>query len=152
MNYRAVVLIHRHETDGNKCSKRRPSKSHPSIDPWAQCPLVSSVPSLHHWVSFQATTAGSGIWGFRPCWYPSPFPSPSISWCFSIYSSSPAIGFHSCFFFAAGISAPIRSTLLGEFPGLVLAMVADVVVPEVEQRCATAHVTKISIQISALAG
>src|SRR6218665_3314270 len=25
---------------------------------------------------------GSGILGFRPCWCPSPFPSPSISRCF----------------------------------------------------------------------
>src|SRR6218665_1672348 len=30
---------------------------------------------------------------------------------FSIPSSSLAIGFHSCFFFAADVSAPIRSTL-----------------------------------------
>src|SRR6218665_258455 len=30
---------------------------------------------------------------------PSPFPSPSISRCFFIHSSSPAIELHSCFFF-----------------------------------------------------
>ncbi len=48
----------------------------------------------------------------RLCWCPSPFPpSPSISRCFFIHSSSPAIGFHSCFFFTTDVSAPIRSTL-----------------------------------------
>jgi len=36
-------------------------------------------------------------------------PSPSISRCFSIHSS-PAIGFHLCFFFTTDVSAPIRST------------------------------------------
>ena len=30
---------------------------------------------------------------------------------FSIHSSSYAIGFHSCFFFTANVSPPIRSTL-----------------------------------------
>ena len=38
------------------------------------------------------------------------FPPPSISRCFSIYSS-PAIGFHSFFFFMTDISARIRSIL-----------------------------------------
>src|SRR6218665_3944998 len=33
-------------------------------------------------MSFQAIGTGSGILGFRPCWCPSPFPSPSISRCF----------------------------------------------------------------------
>jgi len=36
--------------------------------------------------------------------------SPSISQCFSIHAS-PAIGFHTCFFFTTDVSAPIRSTL-----------------------------------------
>src|SRR6218665_2184124 len=36
--------------------------------------------------------------------------SPFISRCFSIHSS-PAIGFHSCFFFTTDVSASIRSTL-----------------------------------------
>ena len=36
-------------------------------------------------------------------------PSPSISRCISIHSS-PAIGFHLCFFFTTDVSAPIRST------------------------------------------
>src|SRR6218665_2343527 len=70
-----------------------------------QCPLASSLGTfLGHW-------ADSGILGIRPCWCPSPFPLPSISRCFSIHSSSPAIGFYSCFFFMAYVSAPIRSTL-----------------------------------------
>src|SRR6218665_2890992 len=34
-----------------------------------------------------------------------------ISFIFHSLSFSPAIGFHSCFFFAADVSAPIRSTL-----------------------------------------
>ena len=42
----------------------------------AQCPLTSSLGEfLGYW-------AGCGILGFRPCWRPSPFPSPSISQCF----------------------------------------------------------------------
>src|SRR6218665_1842308 len=101
-----------------------------------QCPLTSSLVGefLGYWAS-------SGILGFRPCWFPSPFLSPSKSRCFFIHSSSPAIGFHSCFFFTADVSAPIRSTLhlltfLGELPGLGLALVPDVVVLKAEQRCA----------------
>jgi len=44
-------------------------------------------------------------------------------------------------FFTADVSAPIRSLpftypFLGEFPGLGLALVPDVVVLEAEQRCA----------------
>src|SRR6218665_830545 len=67
-----------------------------------KCPLTSSLGEfLGYW-------AGSGILGYCPCWCPSPFPSPSISWYFSIHSSSPAVGFHSCFFFMADVSAPIR--------------------------------------------
>src|SRR6218665_3694708 len=64
----------------------------------------------------------SGIEGFNPYWCPSPFPSTSILGVFHLS----AIGFQSCFFFTADV--------LGEFPGL--ALVPDVVVPEVEQRCA----------------
>src|SRR6218665_1953020 len=93
-----------------------------------QCPLTSSLREfLGYW-------AASGTLSFRPCWCPSHFPSPSMSWCFSIHSS-PAIGFHSCFSFTADISASIRSTLhslLGEFSGLGLALAPDVVVLEAE--------------------
>jgi len=66
----------------------------------------------------------------------------ALSRCFSIYSSSPAIEFHSCFFFTTDVSAtmtdvnPSLTHLFGEFPGLGLALVSDVVVPEAEQGCA----------------
>jgi len=49
--------------------------------------------------------------------------------------ASPAIGFQSFFIFTTDVSAPIRSTLHfadGEFPGLGLALILDVVVPEAE--------------------
>jgi len=69
-----------------------------------QCPLTSSPGECLGYC------AGSGVLGFRPCWCPSPIFSPSISWRFPIHSS-PAIGFHLCFFFMADVSAPIRSTL-----------------------------------------
>ena len=63
---------------------------------------------------------------------------PSMSQCFSIHSSSPAI--HSCFFFMTDVSAPIDRpfaySLLGEFLGLERALVHDVVVPEAKQGCA----------------
>ena len=59
------------------------------------------------WIStLQTIGTGSGILGFRPCWCPSPFPTPSIFRCFSIHSSSPAIEFHSSFFFTIYVSAP----------------------------------------------
>src|SRR6218665_3975391 len=83
--------------------------------------------------------AGSGILGYHPSWRPPPFFLPSISQSFSIHSSSPAIGFHSCFFFTADASAPIRSTLHLLFKGvsgLGLALVPNVAVPEAEQGCA----------------
>src|SRR6218665_1485898 len=56
-----------------------------------------------------STAPGSGV---ANVWCPLPFPSPSISRCFSIHSSSPATEFHSCFFFTIDVSAHIRSTLL----------------------------------------
>src|SRR6218665_2468300 len=65
--------------------------------------------------------------------------SPSISQCFSIHSS-PAIGFHSCFFFTTDVSAPIQSTLAdSEFPDFELALVPDVVVPEAEHGVRMKH-------------
>src|SRR6218665_889734 len=98
-----------------------------SVHVGVQCPLTFSLRE------FLGYRVGSDILGFRPCWCPSPFPSPSISLCFSIHSS-PAIGFHSCFF-TTDISAHIQSTLhfLGEFLGLGLSLVPDAVVPEAEQ-------------------
>src|SRR6218665_3269633 len=73
-------------------------------------------PSLHglsaRWCPMSLTSSLSEfLMGYRPCWCPSPFPSPSIFRCFSIHSSSPAIGFHSCFCFTDDVSAHIRSTL-----------------------------------------
>src|SRR6218665_673943 len=77
-------------------------------------PVGVQCPSLPHLVSFQAIGTGSGNLGYCPCWCPNVafFPSPSISGCFSIHSLSPAVGFHSCFFFMTDVSALIRSTLL----------------------------------------
>src|SRR6218665_207365 len=98
-------------------------------------PSNANVPSLPDQVSFQTIRAGSGILDFRPCWCPSPFPLPSISRCFTIHTSSPAIVFHSCFFFTASLH-PSLTHFLVEFPGLGLALVPNVVVPEAEQRCA----------------
>src|SRR6218665_1788605 len=53
----------------------------------------------------------------------------------------PAIGFHSCFFiYGRRIRThsvdPSLTHFIGEFPGLRLALVPDVVVPEAEQGCA----------------
>src|SRR6218665_2036147 len=47
---------------------------------------------------------------------------------------------------------PFTYSLLGEFPGLVLALEPDVLVPAAEQGCATVHGAEILIQIFALAG
>jgi len=70
-----------------------------------QCPLTSSLGEFHAVVLAHVSWATVLV---SNC--PSPFPfSPSISRCFSIHSS-PAIEFHSCFFFTADVSAPIRST------------------------------------------
>src|SRR6218665_3098446 len=38
---------------------------------------IAHDPFLPRWVSFQAVGTGSGVLGFRPCWCPSHFPSPS---------------------------------------------------------------------------
>src|SRR6218665_722586 len=91
-------------------------------------------------MSFQAIGTGSGILGYRPCWCPSPFPlSPSISRCFSIHSSSPAIRFHTCFTVLFLLYdrcictySPYPLFAYGKFRGLGLALVPDIVTPEVE--------------------
>src|SRR6218665_470091 len=98
-----------------------------------QCPLTSSLGEF------------PGYWDWLWC----PRLSPvlvsigfslrlSISLCFSIHSTSPAIEFHSCFFFTPNVSASTLHllTFLGEFPVLGLDLVPDVVNPEVEQGCA----------------
>src|SRR6218665_15557 len=64
-------------------------------------------PMSPHCVSIQAIGTGSGILGFRPYWCPFLFPSSSVSGCFSIHSSSPAIEFHSCFILMTDVSVPI---------------------------------------------
>src|SRR6218665_2135388 len=75
-----------------------------SVPVGVPCLLTSSLGEfLGYW-------AGSGILGYHPGRRPSPFPSPSISRCFSIHPSLVS-GFHSCFSFTADVSAPIRSTL-----------------------------------------
>src|SRR6218665_323317 len=95
-----------------------------------QCPISSSLSE------FPAIGIGSGVLGFRPCGCLSPFPSPSILGVF--HSLLSAIGFQSHFFFTADVSIhpfgrPFMTPFLGEFPGLGLALVPDVVVPAVEQ-------------------
>src|SRR6218665_3041793 len=69
------------------------------------CPYtILSIPLCpYHFVRYNfvlepAGLAILGFRGFRSCWCPPPFPSPSISRCFSFHFSSPATGFHSCFF------------------------------------------------------
>src|SRR6218665_3873234 len=95
---------------------------------------------------FLGYLADSGVLGFRPCWCPSPFPSPSLSGCFSMHSS-PAIGF---LLYGQRICThsvdPSLTHFFGEFPGLGLALVPDVVVPEADSG---AHGAENSIQISA---
>jgi len=112
------------------------------VYPWAHSPSVSN-----HFLASDAKWV-PGYWDWL--WYPGLlpvlvsivfFPSPSKSRCFFVHYSSPAFGFHSCFFFSTDVSAPIRSTLnlltfLGEFPGLGLALVPDIVVLKAEHGCA----------------
>ena len=110
-----------------------------------QCPLMSSLGEfLGYW-------AGSGILSFRPCWVPSPFPSPSISWSF----------FHSLFFTCHWISFmfllydwcicthsvdPSLTHLLGQaWDWLWYLMLWS------QRRNRGVHGAEISIQISALA-
>src|SRR6218665_2414327 len=99
-----------------------------------QCPLTSPLGE------FQSRLLG-WLWypamGYRLCWCPSPFPSPSIYRYISIHSSLPAIGF-----FIRVLSLrrricthsvdPSLTHCLCEFPGLGLALIPDVVVPEAE--------------------
>src|SRR6218665_291891 len=112
-------------------------------------------PSLPHEVSFPAIGIGSGVLGFRPYWCPSPFPSPSILDVFHLLflpldfnrvsSLRPT--------YRHPFGRPFTYSLLGEFPGLGLALVPDVVVPKAEQRCTwSRHGAENSIQISALVG
>src|SRR6218665_1427803 len=98
-----------------------------------QCPISFSL------CEFPAIGIDFGVLGFHPYWCPSPFPSSSILDVF--HSLLSAIGFQSCFFFTVDVSPcthsadPSITHFLGEFPGLGLALVPDVVVPDAEQRC-----------------
>ena len=65
-------------------------------------------PSL---VSFRAIRNGSASLGFRPCRCPSPFPSPSISRCFSIHSSLLCHWISFMFFFTTDVSKPFTYSL-----------------------------------------
>ena len=112
------------------------------------CPLTSSLgefPDYQDWL-----------------WYPGLLPvlvSIALSFAFHI-----SVLFHPLFFTCHWISFllllygrricthsvdPSLTRLLGEFPGLRLALVSDVVVPEAEQRCALSRNLN---QNSALAG
>src|SRR6218665_3373339 len=87
-------------------------------------------------MSLQGIRTDSGVLGSRPYWCPSPFPSPS------------RLGvFHSLFFICHWISFvflvygrriathsvdPSLTYFLDEFPGLGLALITDVVIPEAE--------------------
>src|SRR6218665_854261 len=115
-------------------------------------------------MSFPAIGIGSGVLGFRPYWCPLPFPSLSILGVFHSLLSD--VGFQLCFPFALILRwisivfllygrriathsvGPSLTHVLGEFPGLGLALVPDDVVPEADSG---AHVAENSIQISALA-
>src|SRR6218665_529416 len=106
-------------------------------------PYVSNVPSLPHYVSFQTIRTGSGILGFRPCWCPSaflshihvpylgvlPFTLPHLQLNFIRVASLRLMYLHPSV-------DPSLAYFLGEFPGMGLALLPDVVVSEAEQRCA----------------
>src|SRR6218665_664088 len=84
-------------------------------------------------MSFPAIGIGSGVLGFRPYWCSSPFPSPSILDVFhSLFLPSDFNRVSSLRPTHSG--DPSLTQFLGEFPGLGLALVPDVVVPEAEQR------------------
>src|SRR6218665_806610 len=88
-------------------------------------------------MSFPAIGIGSVVLGFRPYWCPSPFPSPSILDVF--HSLFLPLDFNRVSSLRRRIAThsvdPSLSHILGEFPGLGLALIPDVVVPEAEQRC-----------------
>src|SRR6218665_866900 len=88
-------------------------------------------------MSFPAFGIGSGVLGFRPYWCPSPFHSPSI---LGVFHSLVPLDFNRVSSlrptYSHTFGDPSLTHFLGEFPGLGLALVPDVVVPEVEQRCA----------------
>src|SRR6218665_3286462 len=111
-----------------------------------QCPISSSVgefPSYWDW-----------LWcpGLSPVLVSIALAFAFHTWCFPFALICHCI---SIVFLLYGRRIAIHSVdrvlthFLGEFPGLGLALVPDVVIPEAEQRCAGAE---NSIQISALDG
>src|SRR6218665_1112572 len=66
----------------------------------AHCPLAFSLGEFLGYIGTR-----SGILGFRPCWCPSPFPSPSISRCFIFTLLRLSLDFIRLFFTVA-VSAP----------------------------------------------
>src|SRR6218665_4161618 len=132
LNDRRTSYVRLH-TNNYFCIRVHPSMGSAPIG--VQCPLTSSLGE------FQGHNLG-WLWcpGLPPVLVSIAFPFAisSIFRCLSIHSSSPAIEFHSRFFFTADVSASIRSivhllTAIGEFPGLGLATKHDVVVSGAEQ-------------------
>src|SRR6218665_2735154 len=112
--------------------------SHPSILPSIHPFIHPSIhPSIHVTMGSESNVSSllvefpsywDWLWCPGPCWCPSPIPSPSRL-SISIHSSSSVIEFHSCFFFTADVGPiatnsedPSLTHLLGEFPGLGLAL------------------------------
>ena len=101
-----------------------------------QCPFTSSLgefPGYWDWFWYP---------GLSPLLVSIAFPVlPSISHCFSIHSSLPAIEYHSCFFFTTDVSAPTGWPFIYSLCRWVSRLrtgsgVPNVVVPEAEQGCA----------------
>src|SRR6218665_2747191 len=96
-----------------------------------QCPLTSPLGE------FQSRLLG-WLWypamGYRPCWCPSPFPSPSIYRYISMHSLFFTCYWISFVFYRICTHSvdPSLTRFLCEFPGLGLALIPDVVVPETE--------------------
>src|SRR6218665_2362502 len=86
-------------------------------------------------VSFPAIGIGSGVLGFRSYWRPSPFPLPSRLVVF--HSLRLPLDFNHVSSlrptYRHPFGQPCTYSLLGEFPGLGLDLIADVVVPEADQ-------------------
>src|SRR6218665_2905791 len=101
-----------------------------------QCPISSSLSE------FPAIGIGSGVLGFRPYWCPMlsiALPFTFHTWCFPFALICHWISIVFLLYgrhIATHSVDPSLTHFLGEFPGLGLALVPDVVVPEAEQRCA----------------
>src|SRR6218665_1274650 len=107
-----------------------------------QCPISSSLgefPSYWDW-----------LWcpGLSPVLMSITLPFAFHTWCFPFALICHWISI-ACLLYGRRIAAHSVTHLLGEFPGLRLALVPDVVVPEADSG---AHGAENSIQISALAG